>query len=220
LVTISGCDAKAPQPEISREEQPLPETPEPVQEKPAQKKPHPEADGEVDDDDLDGDTNSDVDDDDLDGDTNSDVDDDDLDERSAEETPQDPELPPLYAHGDPDRRSLKNWLVKHLIPICGHGLLSGQWGAGKTFVVFDLFAALATGHPFLGYTVKRQCGMLLIAAEGADEVRLRLGAVVRTKCGNMIRAPVRWYETGPMLLHKGSVSTVQTFRTRRASTAA
>jgi RecA-family ATPase len=103
---------------------------------------------------------------------------------------------------------LKNWLVKHLIPVCGHGLLSGQWGAGKTFVVFDLFAALATRQPFLGYAVKRQCGILLIAAEGTDEVRLRLDAVVRPKCGNMTRAPVRWYETAPMLLHKGSVETL------------
>ena len=33
--------------------------------------------------------------------------------------------------------------------------------------------------------MKRQCGVLLIAAEGADEVRLRLDAVVREKCGNM-----------------------------------
>ena len=46
--------------------------------------------------------------------------------------------------------------------------------------------------------------MLLIAAEGADEVRLRLDAVVREKCGGMARAPFRWYETAPLLLHRGS----------------
>ena len=50
--------------------------------------------------------------------------------------------------------------------------------------------------------------MLLIAAEGADEVRLRLDAVVRAKCGGMARAPLRWYETAPMLLHKGSAETL------------
>ena len=43
----------------------------------------------------------------------------------------------MFAHGDEDPRPLKSWLIKHLIPACGHGLLSGQWGAGKTFVVFD-----------------------------------------------------------------------------------
>jgi AAA domain len=89
------------------------------------------------------------------------------------------------------------------MPMVGHGLLSGQWGSCKTFVVFDLFAALMTGQPFLGHMVK-QCGVLLIAAEGADEIRLRLDAVVREKCGGMARAPMRWYETAPVLLEKGA----------------
>jgi hypothetical protein len=132
--------------------------------------------------------------------------DDDLDEE--EKPQQDPNLPPLYAHGDIDSRPLKAWLLKRLMPAVGHGLLSGQWGAGKTFVVFDLAAALWTGQPFLGHPVKRQCGVLLIAAEGAGEVRLRLEAVIRSKCGNVERAPFRWYETTPMLLQKGAVETL------------
>ena len=123
-----------------------------------------------------------------------------------EEPPQhDPNLPRLYAHGDRDPRPIKAWLIKALIPQIGHGLISGQWGAGKTFTFFDLAAALSTGQPWLGHVVKRQCGVLLIAAEGVDEVRLRLDAVVREKCGGMVRAPFRWYETAPLLLHKGAI---------------
>jgi hypothetical protein len=140
-------------------------------------------------------------------------DDDELDEfedlGELDEKPrQDPKLPPLYAHGDPDPRPLKPWLIKHLMPAVGHGLLSGQWGAGKTFVVFDLAAALWSGQPFLGHVVKRQCGVLLIAAEGASEVRLRLDAVVRHKCGGVQRAPFRWYEMTPLLLQKGAAETL------------
>ena len=112
------------------------------------------------------------------------------------------ELPQLYAHGDPDPRPLRPWLVKHLLPARGHGLLSGQWGTGKTFIAFELAAAIGTGQPFCGYAIKRQAGTLLIAAEGADEVRLRFDAVIRAKCGDMQRAPFRWYETVPTLLHK------------------
>ena len=135
--------------------------------------------------------------------------DDDHDDDLGEELPKhDPNLPRLYAHGDPDPRPITSWLIKGLIPAVGHGLLSGQWGAGKTFAFFDLAASLSTGQPWLGHVVKRQCGMLLIAAEGADEVRLRLDAVVREKCGNMTRMPFRWYETAPLLLQKGAVKTL------------
>jgi AAA domain len=134
--------------------------------------------------------------------------DDDPELADDEPSKQDPDLQRLYAHGDPDPRPIKSWTIKKLMPECGHGLLSGQWGAGKTFMVFELAAALGSGQPFLGHVVKRQCGALLIAAEGADEIRLRLDAVIRAKCGNMQRAPFRWYENAPTLLHKDAVKTL------------
>jgi hypothetical protein len=146
-----------------------------------------------------------------DNDPESELDDDLDDELEDNEEPAprpDLKLPPLYAHGDADPRPLKAWLIKGLMSTTAHGLMSGQWGSGKTFMAFELAAALMTGQPFCGHSVKRQCGVLLIAAEGADEVRLRLDAVIREKCGDMTRAPMRWYEEAPMLLHKGAAETL------------
>jgi hypothetical protein len=171
---------EAPQPEGPTQEK----DPPPVDHDPELDEPEPEPASDIEDDDLDGD----------------------LDEDIPEQG--DPNLPRLHTHGSPDPRPLKAWLIKHLIPQVGHGLMSGQWGAGKTFAFFDLAASLITGQPWLGHVVKRQCGVLLIAAEGADEVRLRLDAVVREKCGNMTQAPFYWYVQAPALLHKGSTKTL------------
>jgi hypothetical protein len=136
------------------------------------------------------------DDDELDEDDDADLD---------EDEPEQSELPPLYVHGSPDPRPATTWLVKHVLPACGHGLLSGQWGTAKTFTAIDLAAAVATGQPFLGHSIKRQCGVLFIAAEGANQVRLRFDAVWKEKCGDgKERAPFCWYETAPTLLQKGS----------------
>jgi hypothetical protein len=110
------------------------------------------------------------------------------------------ELPPMYSHGDPDPRPVKSWLIKRLMSTTGVGLLSGQWGTGKTFMALELSSSVMTGQPFLGLMIKRQCGVLFLAAEGADEVRPRLEAMVREKCGGMSRAPFRWYEIVPVLL--------------------
>ena len=117
-------------------------------------------------------------------------------------------LPKLYRHGDPDPRPMVSWLIKDVVPEVGHGLLLGQWGMGKTFMVFEMMASAATGQAFLGHLIKRQCGALLIAAEGASQARLRLDMVVREKCGGEARIPICWYETTPMLLQRGATETL------------
>jgi hypothetical protein len=111
-----------------------------------------------------------------------------------------PELPPMYGHGDPDPRPVKSWAVKGLLQAQGHGLLSGQWGTYKSFIALELAGSLMTGQPFLDRLIKRQCGVLFLAAEGQHEMRLRLAALVREKCGGITRAPFRWFEDIPVLL--------------------
>jgi AAA domain-containing protein len=109
-------------------------------------------------------------------------------------------LPPMYAHGDPDPRPVRAWAIKGLMQAQGHGLLSGQWWTYKSFIALAIAGALMTGQPFLGRLIKRQCGVLFLAAEGQHEMRPRLEALVREKCGAMPRAPFRWYEDVPVLL--------------------
>src|SRR5262249_21423991 len=185
----SGWEAKAPQSEPKSTENKIKEElppwePEQVDEELEEElppEPQPRSDPELEDDDVE-------------------LDDDELDEEPSEPLPQ------LYAHGNSDPRPMTSWLVKHVIPAKGKGLLSGQWGSAKTFVVIDLAAAVVTGQPFLGHTIKRQSGVLFIAAEGANQVRLRFDAVWKEKCGGgEERAPFCWYETAPVLLHKDAV---------------
>jgi len=127
------------------------------------------------------------------------LDDDELDLDELEPSKSDSSLPPMYCYGDPDPRPIKSWAIKRLMPAIGHGVLAGQWGTYKTFTAFDLAACMMTGQPFLDYPVKRQSGVLLLAAEGADEVRLRVQAVVNAKCGNMPREISPWRIATPLI---------------------
>jgi hypothetical protein len=118
--------------------------------------------------------------------------------------PVEPQLPPMFCHGDPDPRPIKRWTIRKLMATCGTGLLSGQWGTFKTFMALEVAASVMTGQPFLrDYLVKRRCGVLFLPAEGADEVRLRVDAMVRERCAGWARAPFRWFEGVPVLLHPG-----------------
>jgi hypothetical protein len=96
--------------------------------------------------------------------------------------PQHPEVT-LRTHRDRNTSSPK-WLIKKLLPECGIGLLSGQWGTGKTAVVLDLAAAVAIeGSTFAGLPIKRRGVALLFCLEGEDMIQPRLEALSRDKYG-------------------------------------
>jgi hypothetical protein len=129
--------------------------------------------------------------------------------REAEPEPENSgqRLPQLYAQGSTDRGPRKSWRIKWLMPTVGVGLLSGQWGAFKTFVSLDLAMAVAAGDMFAGhYPVKQNAGVLLIAYESSD-IRLRLDELARDKYGGK-RTPVRWFEDAPPILQKGALDTL------------
>lgn len=124
----------------------------------------------------------------------------------------------LHWHGDADPTADRAWLVRDVIFQTGRGLLSGQWGAGKTFGALDLSASVMTGEPFAGKRVMRRGGVLFIAPEGAFEIPIRLRGIVEGRLKplalveaatvrdvDLDRLPIAWIEECPSLVAAGAV---------------
>jgi AAA domain/Bifunctional DNA primase/polymerase, N-terminal len=111
----------------------------------------------------------------------------------------------LHWHGDPDVHVERRWLVENLLPETGSALLSGAWGTYKTFVSFDLAASVITGTEFIDYPVARKGGVLFVAAEGGEEVPIRLQAIVEHRCGGN-RVPFAWTTSCPSLLEPAALT--------------
>jgi hypothetical protein len=114
----------------------------------------------------------------------------------------------LRWHGEMDQDADRSWLVKYLLPQSGSGLLSGQWGTGKTFVALDLAVAVMAGGSFAGRRVVRRGGVLFLAAEGAFEIPIRLkGLFSSRKAGDGVaRLPFVWAEQCPRLLDNDALA--------------
>lgn len=140
------------------------------------------------------------------------------------EQPKEPPQPILLRwHGDADPYADRAWLVRELIPEVGKGLLSGQWGAGKTFGALDLSASIMAGEPFAGRRVNRRGGVLFIAPEGAYEIPIRLSGIVEGKLRgvafaqaaggaqkvNPDRLPIAWIDECPRLIERGAVEVLK-----------
>jgi hypothetical protein len=92
------------------------------------------------------------------------------------------------------------WLVKWMIPAEGGGLLSGQWGMMKTFMVLDLSASIVTGEPFAGHRIMQTGGVLILAAEGAGSLPRRINGLIKEGKLEPGVHPIVWFDTCPALL--------------------
>jgi AAA domain/Bifunctional DNA primase/polymerase, N-terminal len=115
----------------------------------------------------------------------------------------------LKWHGEQDTNVSRTWLVKNMLPETGAGLLSGQWGTFKTFIAIDLAASVMTGGSFAGHPVKRSGGVLLMAAEGASEVPIRIQGLVEAKYPERGKLPFAWAEGCPTLIEPGAVEQLE-----------
>lgn len=111
-----------------------------------------------------------------------------------------------------------SWLVKHVLPTRGLGLLYGESGAGKTFFAIHAALCVAWGVPFFGRRV-RQGGVLYIAAEGGKSVLPRFRAANESLCEavaaanltrdgkeGLKRAPLQIVTQAPDLSPEGNVT--------------
>ncbi|WP_267359519.1 MULTISPECIES: AAA family ATPase [unclassified Methylobacterium] len=129
-------------------------------------------------------------------------------------------IPEIRWHGDGDPHADRGWLVRDLVPESGKGLISGQWGAGKTFGALDLSASVMTLTKFANRRTERQGGVLFIAPEGAFEIPIRLRGLIEGKLTQMEalsgqpmsldRLPFAWIEECPRLVERSALATLLT----------
>lgn len=106
--------------------------------------------------------------------------------------------------GDFIRGPAPCWLIKGVLPQAGLGVIFGEPGSGKTFLLIDLVASVALGTPWRGLKVKQQ-RVLYVCAEGAGGFRNRVGAYIRqfdVEFGDNLRVVDR----PPSLLDKGDAA--------------
>lgn len=73
------------------------------------------------------------------------------------------------------RRAAPEWIVRNVLPRAELGLVIGESGAGKSFLAFDLAAAIAQGVPWHGQKTKPG-RVVYVASEGAAGMRQRATA--------------------------------------------
>jgi hypothetical protein len=130
-----------------------------------------------------------------------------------------PKLLVTQKHGAASIERMK-WLVRNRLPETGAGLLLGQWGMFKTFVVLNLTAHVMLGWDWTGEPVYRQCGVLAFAPEGAGSIGRRIAAHLEHKAKlqigedglfdpayppseiNLDAMPFEWAESCPSLIGK------------------
>lgn len=114
----------------------------------------------------------------------------------------------IYWHGQIDYRESRPQLIQDVLPEVGCGLMSGQWGTFKTFAADDMAHACMSGEPFLGHDVVRRGGVLFIAVEGANEVPIRMQAVIEDRGRIEGNAPFAWIEQCPPLTGKNAADEI------------
>lgn len=99
-----------------------------------------------------------------------------LDQLAAARVPSYDEVRPVFRVWSAAEFSVTEslgWIVKGLLPRAELAVIYGESGSGKSFLMLDLVAAIASGREWQGRKVKRG-RVVIVAAEGAGGFRKRL----------------------------------------------
>ena len=141
-------------------------------------------------------------------------------ERTVDEQLTDPDTLTFQFHGDKSSTPPR-WMVRQRIPETGAGLLSGQWGTLKTFLLLNCSAAVIAGTTWLGEPVYRRGGVLYFAPEGSSSLELRVNALVEHTLGikpDLLgkKQPFAWVAGCPTLLNAKTALPVMKALARKA----
>jgi hypothetical protein len=89
-------------------------------------------------------------------------------------------------------------LIRRLLPRSGIGMLGGQSGVGKSFLMCEGATRLAVGGEFFGHPVYERVGSLILAAEGAATMQNRI-TLSRQMATEMAKLPIAWIGNVPNL---------------------
>src|SRR5262245_1306868 len=92
-----------------------------------------------------------------------------------------------------------------MLPAVGVALMSGQCSSAKTFRGLRLAYSIWRPEPLAQQKMKRCGGTLLLAAEAAGEIPIRLQAIAESRSPKQGDVPFVWTDKVPMLSQKGAV---------------
>ncbi len=98
-----------------------------------------------------------------------------------------------------------DWLIKGVLPAADIITIYGASGSGKSFVVLDLAAAIATGAPWRGCKA-RKGRVVIIAAEGAGGYGKRIKALAQHRGIPLADLDIGVIVVPPNLMEEGDVT--------------
>lgn len=111
----------------------------------------------------------------------------------------------VYTGGEFAARPAPKWIIKNVLPEADLGVIFGQSGSGKSFVILDMVLSICRGIEWRGMKV-RQGRVLYVAAEGGGGVSQRLKAYEQHHGLKMSALPLGVINGAPNLLLEEDVT--------------